>query len=317
MLDLPRPQVSLQVWSYQISQKVKGSEPKNKAKASSNIQETFEKIRDSVIDGNEKMGAALSRGLEALFNAAPYPLVTDGSFFDQAFYSYVTEKYDECLPYSKYCLGYYDALQVPPPLNGGQAGNASLSRLLLLLIAVRDDKAGLVVKKIADEMEDGPEDAQKCASAPSNATELLCFKHFRGQLNEFASQRNLHILRAAIIDFLFEYKWTVVYPNDFIPYTLQRTAHIVDSLFTPVTDAFNQDLDSYVNDRLKIVEGSKNKSGLSAFGSVQVSAISGTKATVSGKVNNYFDITPPQSLNDILNTANQKNLASEQPENGS
>jgi hypothetical protein len=43
--------------------------------------------------------------------------------------------------------------------------------------------------------------------------------------------------------------------------------------------------------------------GWSATGSrsPSASALSGTKAQVSGKVDNYFDITPPMSLSDILN----------------
>jgi hypothetical protein len=309
MLDLPRPQVSLQVWSYQISQKVKGNEPKDQSKASLQIQDTFGEIRDTVNTGNAEMTAALSRGLEAIFDVAQSAQSNGKSFFNPEFYGYVTERYDECLEKDVYCLGYYDALKIPQPYSGGGTGNASLSRLLLFLAAVGDNQASSVVESVVSKMEDGHECAKE---SPPGAEPPLCFPGFRKQLQAFASPRNLHVLRSGILDFLFEYKWTIVYPDDFIPYNLQRTAHVVDSLFTPVTDAFNQDLDTYVINRLKSVEQAQNKkaTGLSAFGSVQVSAISGTKASVNGKVNNYFDITPPQSLNDILNVDNQKNLAS-------
>jgi hypothetical protein len=320
MLDLPRPQLSLQVWSYQISEAVKKQDPRHRAKASQNVQQTFGDIRQAVNDGNLKMTEALEHGLGTLFDAAQS--APNGSFFSPAFYSYLTARYDQCLRQDRYCLGYVDALTVPRD-NGG-AANASLSRLLLFLIAANDaealqlaptDTRARTRNALVDHMDDPAcpvDDPGDAASINADSAPPLCFWRFRERLSEIAKPRNLRILRAALLEFLFEYKWTIVYPNDFIPYNLQRTAHVVDGLFAPVTDAFNQDLDSYVIRQLNYVEHLQKSraTGLSAFGSVQVSAISGTKASVEGKVDNYFDITPPQSLNDILNVGNQQNLAS-------
>jgi len=319
MLDLPRPQLSLQVWSYQISEAVKKQDPRHRAKASQNVQQTFGDIRQAVNDGNLKMTEALEHGLGTLFDAAQS--APNGSFFSPAFYSYLTARYDQCLREDRYCLGYFDALTVPRDIGG--AANASLSRLLLFLIAANDAEASLLApadtrvrtrNALVDHMDDREcpvDDPGDAASINADSAPLLCFWRFRERLSEIAKPRNLRILRAALLEFLFEYKWTIVYPNDFIPYNLQRTAHVVDGLFAPVTDAFNQDLDSYVIRQLNHVEHLQKgrATGLSAFGSVQVSAISGTKASVEGKVDNYFDITPPQSLNDILNVGNQQNLA--------
>jgi hypothetical protein len=322
MLDLPRPQLSLQAWSYQVSERLKKTNPSptEKAQVSKHIQDAFDDIRDAVFTGNDNMKAALEHGVGNIYDSIPANNNIRNTFFEETFYNYLTERYQHCISRDSYCLGYFDALSVPQGQPGNGAADASLSRLLLLLLAAREPQ--IRVHGIIQAMQGGEVDPSTYSAChfeekgdgkkKINWSNHIPFPLFQAELEALVTPRNVHIVRAAILDFLFEYKWTIVYPNDFIPYLLQRNALVVDSLLNPLTVAFNEDVDSYVRKELECVEEkrrSEKSTGLSAFGSVQVSAISGTKASVDGKVNNYFDITPPMSLNDILNGSNQQNVA--------
>jgi len=316
LLDLPRPQLSLQVWSYQISAQETSNDPERRD-GPRNVQATFEKLRTEVNDANRLMTEKLQKGFGEILDEADAARTRTVSIFDPTLEAYLTGRYEQCVLKDSYCLGFQDALAVPQGTK--RAVNASLSRMLLYLISVSDgEAANLAAKVIAAMQTDGcPADLTKLGMTDDVP---LCFPNFSDQLTVALGPRNLHILRAALLDFLFEYKWTFVYPNDFVPYDLQRTAHLLDSLLGPIIDAFNEDLDNYVLCRLdqlarqatQEVEGGTDyqKAGLSTQGMVQVATLSGSKASVDAQVKNYFDITPPLSLNDILNTGNQQNLAS-------
>jgi hypothetical protein len=318
MFDLPRPQLSLQVWSYQLSAEKKPLDIQNARDAASSVQRLSTELKHKVNGANDKMTAALEEGFGALLTQA-----NDPKYFNQDFKNYLTQRFNECIPRNTYCLGFYDALDLPS--QGQRATNASLNRLLLYLIAASDTAAPLAARKITCAMNDFPTTGP-CSEGDgilqvSDCTALadptkLNFTRFCAQLTELAAPRNLHTFQAALLDFLFQYRWTITYPDDFVPYDLQRTAHLLDSLFGSIVDSFNQDLDEYVNDSLEAVANRiedglpPKKIGLISQGSVQVSSLSGSQASVDGKVNNYFDITPPLSLNDILNVGNQSNIAS-------
>jgi len=315
LLDLPRPQLSLQVWSYQISAEEPSDYSVNKRGASS-VQKAFELLRSTVNGSNGIMTRSLQSGFGQLLDEAAEAKGRSDSIFDPTFEAYLTARYDNCVELDSYCLGYLDALAIPTGKD--RAANASLSRLLLYLIAVSDSDAADVARDVIDAMQ--PENCPAGSTKGDDSNPRLCFIHFGEQLTAALQPRNLHILRAALLDFLFEYKWTNVYRNDFVPYDLQRTAHLLDSLLGPIIEAFNEDLDNYVILQLDslekkmthAVEGetSYDKAGLSTLGMVQVATLSGSQASVDAKVSNYFDITPPMSLNDILNSGNQQNIAS-------
>jgi hypothetical protein len=320
MFDLPRPQLSLQVWSYQMTagKTDRDRSSKNPAMDVLPMEKAALALSNGVQEANQSMMTALEVGFGTLMD-----LAAQQDFFDDQFRNYLTKKFYECLPDNSYCLGYFDALNVPA--TGFKATNASLNRLLLYLSSSRETKARLTAIKVICAM-NHPSPAYTC-SIPENSSAAttcsalasnseLAFSNFCSQLLELAAPRNLRIFKAALIDFLFQYKWTYEYLDDFVPYDLQRSAHVVDSLFGPIVDAFNRDLDKYVSDKLATIATEIRKSspkeslGLLSRGNVQVSTVSGSQAYVDGKVNNYFDITPPISLNDILNTGNQPNIAS-------
>jgi hypothetical protein len=305
-IDLPRPQLSLQVWSYQISSKVKNDDSR-----ANEVQRSFLAVRRRVLTANDRMTLALQDGFGTLLDRVAR--LGRHDFFDHAFADYLTMRYQDCINEDHYCLGFYRALQAPESwAAGNRVMDASLSRMFLFLVAAHDAEASGTMEAMVNAMED-----RRCvghaglyhAHLPDEAA--LCFSRFRSQLRTLVLPRNLHILRAALLDFFFQYKQVYVYFNDFIPYDLQRTAHEVDDLFNPVVNAFNQDVDEFVTQTMETVSCEKDDAqdtcsdqkakGLVSKGMVQVSALSGTPAQVSGKVNNYFDITPPMSLSDILN----------------
>jgi hypothetical protein len=316
MIDLPRPQLSLQVWSYEVSSEVKNKNRDSKsvekqAHSLNEVQENYEGVRQAVLTANDTMTQALQNGFGAI--VSDMKGMTPELFFDPAFYGYLTERYQDCVGTNRYCLGYRRALEVPQSLAGKSEVDASLSRLLLFLVAANDDESKAAVDDALKEMEDyrckvpGTVHLQEDANT---LPEMLCFPNFRRQLKIMTETRNLRVMRAALLDFFFQYKQLYVYFNDFVPYDLQRTAHEVDNLLNPIVNAFNADVDDFVHRTMdcaasvtpKECVGKEEKiKGLASKGMVQVSAISGTQAQVSGKVDNYFDITPPMSLSDILN----------------
>jgi hypothetical protein len=314
MLDQPRPQLSLQVWHYQLSTKTKQTERPFWAMFGGGadehrLQEGYEKFRDVVLGANRRMTMALERGYAAALDYAAERKPTSGpsDLFNPVFREYLTGKYEDCLKADHYCLGFYDAFDVADSerTQEQRAIGASLSRLLLLLAASKDGEVEGLVQSITNEMDEGP-DCETTEAGPV----CLEFSDFGERLGRLAEARNLHVLQAALLDFLFQYRWTVVYPDDFVPYDLQRTAHALDDLLHPVVEAFNRDLDTYVEKLFKEkVREQKKLNGLVNRGQIQVATLSGSGASVQGQVKNYFDITPPMSLNDILNTGSQANIA--------
>jgi hypothetical protein len=53
------------------------------------------------------------------------------------------------------------------------------------------------------------------------------------------------LFRAAIADFLFNYKMSQQYPHEFVPYDLTQSANNLNSALSPLIDAFNHDLWAY------------------------------------------------------------------------
>jgi hypothetical protein len=67
---------------------------------------------------------------------------------------------------------------------------------------------------------------------------LACLKELADiQLDSIAG-----LLRAAIADFLFNYKISSQYPHEFTPYDLSQSADTLNSALTPIIDAFNRDI---------------------------------------------------------------------------
>jgi len=54
------------------------------------------------------------------------------------------------------------------------------------------------------------------------------------------------VLRASIADFLFQYKWSFQYQNEFVAYDLSHSADKLDGQFAPIVEGFNRDVEAYL-----------------------------------------------------------------------
>jgi hypothetical protein len=59
------------------------------------------------------------------------------------------------------------------------------------------------------------------------------------------SDLGVGLFRAAIADFLFNYKMSQQYPHEFVSYDLTQSANALNNALNPLIDAFNRDLESY------------------------------------------------------------------------
>jgi hypothetical protein len=147
----------------------------------------------------------------------------------------------------KYCLGYTEAFVQSKP---------SLTKLIFFLAASSKptDVADSVLNAmgtpistacaIDEELENQRNSKKKKPDTKDQqAPDIsLAFPCFRAQLAKSLSGTNLLLLRTALEDFLFENKWSVNYPHDFIPYDLPRSANALDSQLAPIVGAFNEDV---------------------------------------------------------------------------
>jgi hypothetical protein len=117
------------------------------------------------------------------------------------------------------------------------------------------------------------------------------------------------LLRAAVADFLFNYKMSQEFPRDFAPYDLQHSAQELNAELNPLVLAFNQDVAAYsqhLSDKLDVGSSSfpqvwRNHRSFLSDGIITVRGIGGLQSTVDTTTQNFFDATQAQSLSAILN----------------
>lgn len=73
----------------------------------------------------------------------------------------------------------------------------------------------------------------------------LRLKSARERANRENAPYGVGLFRAAIADFLFNYKMSQQYPHEFVPYDLTQSANMLNNALSPLIDAFNRDLWSY------------------------------------------------------------------------
>jgi len=336
LLDLPRPQVTLNVWSVEVS----SDEPKP-------LEEASAKLLNSVDEANRKLMESLDQGWDSLLEQMK---AQDGpdTFFHDSFYRYIAKRYIQCdqkflsekknptteetnlaclnedarrdwdtCPTQEYCLGYTQAFVKTRP---------SLTRLIFFLAASEHptNVSAEIVKKM------GTADDAACTNIPAStnkgnagqSTPSLSFPCFRDQLNKSLSGDSLVLLRAALEDFLFQYKWSVNYPHDFIPYDLPHSANALDALLAPIVDAFNEDVAIFLS-RLENQVQAKDFFGAKpgekdvqtySNGVITVVSISSQQASVETESKSAFDVTPPFTLGAYVDALEKaKNAGTELP----
>jgi hypothetical protein len=378
LLDTPRPEVTLNVWSVQISSKNRGT-----------IDSEADSVRHVVALHNQQLHDALEQGWKYLSHeiASKKAAFYNRSFHDYLTGRFVSERNARCPEHdsdcqaivekevsgqcsSRYCLGYTQAFEPLRP---------SLTTLLLTLAASSDP--AIEANNFVDCMESTgqckdikelltagsrqlltrgqtrrndqgkgrePERAdnspdlesiQKTApleqcferykrvdtfddcelkdfvglseaapdGSPSHTLKFACFRQqlldsmgdpdFKPQV----STSRLGLLRSAIADFLFQYKFANQYPHEFISYDYSKSAQILDSEFDPLLVAFNRDIGVFLRHLQAELEcESHGKTAFRSNGIITVRTISSQKSTVDTKTANYFDVTPAPSLTDIV-----------------
>jgi hypothetical protein len=114
-----------------------------------------------------------------------------------------------------------------------------------------------------------------------------------------ATTSYLGLFRAAVADFLFQNKMKAEYPNDFQPFLYPASAAKLDSVLTPLTEAFNEDMQAfqqYLQNQLTYDIRKDKRLAYTSNGLITVSVISGNQASVQTQSLNYFPQNPTMKL---------------------
>ena len=309
VLDQPRPQITLQLWTLQVSDR-----------SAQVIEDKFEGARSLIRRHDEILRYIYSRSWHEVYELQKR---AGDKFFDETVYPYLHHVYPNCKSPDRYCLGY----------DLGLEGSPSLSRMLIVLALSQKpwENASKALENMAN-LQRWPgrlkaETAdQSSAKLPANAAcgnrkpvQFPSLVRTKEELEFLLSPDGaaLRSLRAALLDYLFHYKWSQAYPERFSAHNLQRSAGRVDGLFGPVVQAFSNDIQVFIEGmqcRRGWPTGPKPKGGSSFFkkvflnleptleglassGHIKVVALSSSPAKVQGDTVSFFDMTPPPEFN--------------------
>ncbi len=234
LLDLPQPKMSLQMWAFQMSDK-----------DAVNVQKASVLLRQITYDFDQQISAAFDRAWDHIVGLFATH-AAEKSIFDQALYDYLTSS-DRCIENQSYCLGYLV----------GENAYPSMAKMLVALALTREPEGHIEALLCAMELSSAAsrDSIYGCRSRkPSTEPEVRVglgaapsFPRFRRALDRLYGRTRRYLLQAAVADFLFSYKWSVEHSNDFSPYGFSRSADQLNSLFSPVFEAFMRDLEVYVD----------------------------------------------------------------------
>jgi len=154
--------------------------------------------------------------------------------------------------------------------------------------------------------------AQEKLSQTPKGFQMECTRNLLRQL--FAAEGgagpnpDLGRFRAAVADFLFQYKLMIQYTNDFDPYLEPASAAKLDTQLVDFVDAFESDLavlnfklrDDVANSLNSLKPVNKSES-YDYSGIVSVKVVAGNAAIVDSTAQNYFPATPPNTLASFAN----------------
>jgi hypothetical protein len=119
----------------------------------------------------------------------------------------------------------------------------------------------------------------------------------------------LGLARAALADFLFNYKMSVAYPHQFEPYDLTASAQALDAALSPYILAFNEDLQafqSFVRAELVVdstqLKMNRDKNTFINDGIITVQTTSGDVATVNTGTQSFLDASRAPSVSQLLSS---------------
>jgi hypothetical protein len=129
-------------------------------------------------------------------------------------------------------------------------------------------------------------------------------------------QTKLNLLRAALADFLFNYKRSQQYPHEFDPYFLTQSADALNSQLLPIVAAFNQDILTYqtfLRSEVQVKQAKENwgdeavgwqKSNFVNNAVVSVNTLGSVDTIVDTISQSNLDVTQPPSFSDLVNSLN-------------
>ena len=326
LLDLPHPQMIINVWTLQTSS--------TKGEAVAN---TIGKLHQKVGDYNDHIQQAIQTGWQYLRDQISEQ---KSGFFDATFYEYLTNKYVQdppdrvpddfpadlkpqetaqrilrrqtgtampddfrtersVCPANKYCLGYTNIFGPLKP------------RLTDLLLATIASHAPVdYMNNAINKMEPAsPVSDLNCFERDKKSADrddhfyMECFRDAGRLLFDPTGQpSSLGLLRAALADFLFEYKLSQMYPHEFNDYQLSQSVQNLNAQLAPLVEAFNRDLEAFQSAFSEHVMNPKHRKDEANWlgserptfinnGLVSVRTISGFESTVSTTSQNFLDAT--------------------------
>lgn len=183
---------------------------------------------------------------------------------------------------------------------------------------------------------------EDAATNHSNGISLTCFRQTAQELldnssssvNRSVQPTPVGLLRAAIADFLFNYKMSVQCPHEFSAYDLGRSADVLNSALRPLIESFNRDVRTFQrflgaeleveldefdrNHRTKLLF--QDKPAFVNNGLVTVRTISGQQTTVDTISQSFLDASSAPQIADLAksilgqsNAADSSGTASAKP----
>jgi hypothetical protein len=143
---------------------------------------------------------------------------------------------------------------------------------------------------------------------------LACFQQKAKSILGVArgTESQLGLLRAAIADFLFNYKMSLQYPHEFSSYDLRQSADTLNAALSPFIEGFNQDikaLQEFLQEdlryRIEAMPGARGgffSGGKQTFinnGIVSVRTISGKPASVDTTSQSFLDASSLPTFSDL------------------
>ncbi len=167
--------------------------------------------------------------------------------------------------------------------------------------------------------------AEQVIDERTETLQLQCFaeqtqRSFAGDPDHHFATR-VGLLRAAIADFLFNYKMAQQYPHDFITYDLNQSAQELNAEFNPLILAFNRDVAAFTQHLQTEINCRRNELEVGGWigedrntflndGAITVRGISGVESIVDTLTQNFFDATQPPSITDLVKSVGdaEKNI---------
>jgi hypothetical protein len=315
IIDAPRPEITLNAWSVRISSGERES-----------VNAVANTVHETVYSYNRELQEALRRAW--LFLSIER---NKQDRWAKYFSTYVIDKHDRSstgLPCQrsdgtgeryKYCLGYEDAFS--------EVMQPSITNMIGILAGLEGPKLDALVNNlegraegtVIDPSQDpcNSRDEHDYADPARRTGRTPRFYCFREQLQTSLKPKSLELarIRAAMADFLFQYKFSIEYSDDFEAYDYARSAQLLDVELDPLLVAFNHDLVVYLKalqSDLRCHPRGRSSSpprncfdaakdaGYGDSGIVTIRTISGTDSSVSATTQSAFKTTPPPLVQDFL-----------------